>query len=729
LSASAAYAAEAPQVSSTWASEVKATSADVHGLINPGGLLTVARTEYLAEAAYQANLGASPPRDGFFGAAKAPAGTPTPVGSGSTDLAYLQHLSGLKPSTTYRYRIVATNSVTTTFGPARVLTSGETAPVFALPDSRGWEMVSPVDKNGGAIRGPEANFGGGAFQAAAQGGMVTYTAAASFDAPAGSPGVSQYLALRGPDGWSTENLSVPQISAGYDAFPGAGAPYRLFSGDLAAALLSNGRRCRGEGQDCPVANPPLPGSGAPAGYRNYYLRDGSGGFRALLDDAAIGYSTLGPEGFEVTLVAASPDLSQIVLSSCAALAPGAVEIPGPPGECEASATNLYRWSAAGLALINLAPGATLAAQGGALSADGSRVYWSAAGNFYLREGARVEQVDESLGGGGVFQVASANGSVAFFTKAGHLYRYGTVSKAAADLTPGGEVQGVLGASEDGSHVYYLTANGLFLWDDGATVPVAAAADAGNYPPATGTARVSADGSHLAFLSSASLTGYDSNGESEVFLYDAGAAGLSCASCNPSGARPLGPSTIPGAVANGSSLRAYKPRALSADGSRLFFDSSDALAPQDTNADLDVYQWERQGSGSCAKPGGCISLISSGRSEGGAAFIDANADGSDAYFTTDASLVPSDPGAVDLYDARVGGGFPIPPTPIPCVGDACQPLPGEPEDPAPGTLLQSGGNGPVSFPGGGNATRKTHKKRHHKKHRQANRRAGHGRGAK
>jgi hypothetical protein len=166
-------------------------------------------------------------------------------------------------------------------------------------------------------------------------------------------------------------------------------------------------------------------------------------------------------------------------------------------------------------------------------------------------------------------------------------------------------------------------------------------------------------------------------------------------------RPLGASTISGAIRNGSALAAYKPRNLTADGNRLYFDSFDALAPQDSNNDRDVYQWEAQGVGSCATPGGCVNLISSGRSEEGASFVDASADGSDVFFTTDDSLVLSDPGSVDLYDARVGGGFPVAPVPIPCLGDSCQPLPGEPEDPTPGTLLvKPQGNPPLSFPGEG-----------------------------
>ena len=60
-----------------------------------------------------------------------------------------------------------------------------------------------------------------------------------------------------------------------------------------------------------------------------------------------------------------------------------------------------------------------------------------------------------------------------------------------------------------------------------------------------TARVSPDGRWLAFMSERSLTGYDNvdaasgQADEEVFLYDAVTGGLSCVSCDPTGARPHG----------------------------------------------------------------------------------------------------------------------------------------------------------------------------------------------
>jgi hypothetical protein len=578
----------------------------------------------------------------------------------------------------------------------------------ALPDGRGWELVSPIEKNGGSIPNAGQIAGGGVLQVAANGDSITYGSAAAFGAGAqGAPAGSQYLSSRGSGGWATENITVPVFSGSYGTAP-EGVPYQLFSSDLSRGLLLSGRHCRSEQGVCPVANPPLAGTDAPAGYQNYYLRQG-GGFEALLGSTDLAVTDIGAADFALSLAGASPDLAHVVLSSCAALSAGASEVLLGEG-CDPDATNLYEWSAAaGLSLVNSAPGAALAAQGGAISSDGSRVYWSDGEDLYLREGAATKQVDADAGGGGSFQTAFANGSLAYFTKEAHLWGYQAAGDTATDLTPTGGVLGVLGASTDGSYLYYLASDGLYLLHGASTTKVAVApnpltepptADPSSYPPSVGTARVSADGTHLLFVSSARLTGYDNRDQktglpdSQVFLYSASGAGqLRCVSCRPSGLRPIGPSTIPGTTANGEqtgATQSYKPRALSADGSRVFFDSRDAVFGPDTNADADVYEWQAQGTG-CAKAAGCVALISSGRAEEGASFVDASADGDDAFFITDGSLVGADPGSFDLYDARVGGGFPDPLVPIPCFGDSCQSLPSEPVDPALTTQTSGPGN--------------------------------------
>jgi hypothetical protein len=312
-----------------------------------------------------------------------------------------------------------------------------------------------------------------------------------------------------------------------------------------------------------------------------------------------------------------------------------------------------------------------------------------------------------------------------------LYEYDTATGALTDLTVdpnaatdqscagqtatglcGADVQGVLGASADGSYVYF-TANGvlangasagtfpngtavtnLYVWHDGVTSFIAqlAGADSQDWDGHF-TARVSSGGATLAFMASTSPTGYDNTDavtgqpDSEVYLYDATTRTLTCASCNPSGAQPLGPSSIDPVRDDlgsgfGSNLGFYLPRNLSADGSRLFFDSYDALVPADSNGYEDVYEYED----------GAPRLVSSGTGDGPSAFIDASVSGNDVFLSTLQSLVPADTDQEpDIYDARVDGGSPPPaPTPPACSGEDCKPpAPAAPSPLTAGTIIFSG----------------------------------------
>jgi hypothetical protein len=719
-----AHATGKPEIAAVWSSEVVATSARLRAEINPEGSMTGYHFDYIALAAYEANLAAG--REGFAGARRAPGGGDVSIGEGSARVLVYQSIGGVSPEALYRYRVQATNGAGAEASAPYALRTQGLGTGQLLADGRGWEMVSPVDKNGGQVQAPGKIDGGGVLQASSDGEAATYSSSASFGAGArGAPAASQYISRRTPTGWLTENITTPMVSGSYGEHPN-GVPYQLFSGDLALGVVLNGDHCREqESTNCLVANRPLPGSEAPPGYQDYYLRNNeTGAFSALMTGANSPSLTESAEWFDLALAGASLDLRHVILSTCAKLTAEASEVPSLEG-CDPTKPNLYEYTEGQLKLINTSPGAVLAAQGGAVSSDGQRVYFIEAGRLWLREGATTRQLDEAQGGGGEFQSASANGALAFYTKAGHLYRYDTGTHGSTDLTPSGGVKGVLGASEDGSTVYLQGAAGLEQWREGTTIQVVAgveAAQESDWPPASGTARVSADGQHLLFLSQARLSGYDNTpvepadcGQAiagvfqsepcqEVFLYDAGSHGLACLSCNPTGERPEGSSTIPSAITNGKQAAAapgqivtdaYKPRVLSANGRRLFFDSRDALLLQDTDKAPDVYEWEAQGEGSCQGAGGCLSLVSSGRSQGGAVFVDASANGSDAFFLTEGSLVPSDPGSVDLYDAREGGGFPEAPSEIPCQADACQTLPAEPEDPEPGTLRQGPGNPPSS----------------------------------
>jgi hypothetical protein len=310
-------------------------------------------------------------------------------------------------------------------------------------------------------------------------------------------------------------------------------------------------------------------------------------------------------------------------------------------------------------------------------------------------------------------------------KAPDLYEYNftrpegeRLRDLSVDATAGesADVQGVLGASEDGASVYFV-ANGvlgdaaahgttpgncgfigglggtpignacsLYLSHDGAISFIATLlpSDVSDWtlPIAERTARVSGDGRHLVFMSSASLTGYDNLDaksaapDSEVYEYSAPATTeeeraetgkLACASCNPSGARPLGSSSIPAGTPYAKASAEYQSRVLSVDGSRVFFDSGDALVAQDTNGREDVYEYED----------GHVYLISSGTDSEPSEFLDASESGDNVFFVTSAQLAPEDTDQlVDLYDARVGGGSTVAPS-LACTGTGCQGVPSAP----------------------------------------------------
>ncbi len=195
------------------------------------------------------------------------------------------------------------------------------------------------------------------------------------------------------------------------------------------------------------------------------------------------------------------------------------------------------------------------------------------------------------------------------------------------------------------------------------------------------------------MSVANLTGFDnldqSSGEpaSQVYLYSADSKVLTCASCNPSGARPIGFSELPVWI-----TPYEQPRYLSDDGGRLFFVSFDALALRDTNGTQDVYEWEAPGEGTCVtggpayseQDGGCLYLISSGQSGDLSYFLDASGGGRDVFLSSRQQLVPADEDErFDVYDARIEGAFPPPPPPPAiCAGEACRPAQAAPEAASP-----------------------------------------------
>jgi hypothetical protein len=227
--------------------------------------------------------------------------------------------------------------------------------------------------------------------------------------------------------------------------------------------------------------------------------------------------------------------------------------------------------------------------------------------------------------------------------------------------------------------------------------------------------VTPDGAHLVFESLMHLTGYDTSSLSgvvsgeralEVFVYDAASAALRCASCDP-GHAPPDPtieisSTGHEATGNGthlpvSSANTFMPRWISADGSRVFFDSSQSLVAQDTNRLQDVYEWEREGTAGCPARSpallerGCVFLLSGGESGDYSYFLDADESGDNVFIAHRGQLAGAGPpdDKNHVFDVRVDGGFSVPS--LGCAGASCRaPLPSAPAFGAPPTAGLSGG---------------------------------------
>jgi streptogramin lyase len=369
--------------------------------------------------------------------------------------------------------------------------------------------------------------------------------------------------------------------------------------------------------------------------------------------------------------------------------------------------------------------ATLPEYEGVVSSDGSHVLFTYGGALYDRiDGQRTVQVDEQQGGpgpggGGSFKASTSDGSKVFFLDESKLTADSTAAAGEPDLyecaLPEGaskceltdltvaaagehaDVQRVapLG-SHDSSYVYFvaegvLASNtreftnsegksvvegaqagkqNLYLWNGEKTTFIATGVIAtGAEYSEFSLEQTSPDGKWLAFESDASLTGYDNVKPSggvarELFLYSAATGQFACVSCKPTGEPPEGGGVGHIAGGNGEALGVFRSRHLLTDTGQMFFETTEALVPADTNSQLDVYEYE----------GGRVYLISSGTSSFESNLEGVSESGDDVFFRSSQQLVPQDTreGQIVIYDARVAGGLAEPPSPPPCTtADACR----------------------------------------------------------
>jgi hypothetical protein len=610
----------------------------------------------------------------------------------------------------------------------------------SLPDCRAYEMVSPVEKNGSDVLPFLLDTRSGT-----DGARVAFSSTGAFAGATHSKGVLQYIATRGGDGWSTR-FPAPAVNSNPN-FPGSFV--QIFSDDLNQYVLGTAD--------------PDPVSGLEEGRQHIYAAGEVLPLRPLASMGTPGTSQV---------VGASADFSHIVFESVTRLTPEA-PIDDPSGNPLSAATsNLYENVDGNLSLVGILPDGTPAPNGAfagyyngpggvggaaaqtltqdqhVVSTDGSRIFWTSVpdGQLYVRiNGTTTVQVSASQRSTpdpdgtqpAQFRYATPDGSRVFFTSPEKLtdnstavsggapepdlYVFDVDSGALTDLSvdpTAGEaanVGGVVGASEDGSSVYFAaqghltpdstaapdiapdatTRPKIYLWHDGTLTYVTTMAassenneELGNWAVDNSThgvkqSRVSSDGRYMLVRSVLPLTSYDSGGFDEFYRYDAETSAITCVSCDPSGLPPTSDASA-GFVSSffgNSLLSKFETNNMSTGGSRIFFDTSDALVSQDTNGAGDVYEWEN----------GQVHLISSGRSPEDSYFAEATPSGSNVFFTTREQLTGQDSDKnVDLYDAREEGGYPEPSRSTRCVDDQCQGQgPAAPVFEAPGSATFSG----------------------------------------
>ncbi len=578
-----------PGIDQEAASNVTSVSATLDATINPHNTPTTYYFQYGTSAAYGTSL-LAPPGVG--------------IGSSEGDLSVSVHLQGLASSTVYHYRVVAIGEaggeVVIEEGADQTFTTQAAGGDFTLPDGRAWEMVTPPNKQGAGLIAV-GNEQGADIQAAEDGGAITYAASSPFAVnPQGSRSfeITQVFSAReAPGSWETQDITTPHTEGASELAVGHSAEYKLFSANLAFGLIE------------PVGRTPLPP--LPAGAeKTLYLRGPHGEYIALVSAANVPPGTKfggnGEDAGGVGYETASPDFSHVVLHST-----GVALTKGGP------VSGLYEWAEGQLQPVSVMPNGEpadglLGVRHG-ISDDGSRLVWADEDTYYLRDMTRRETIE--IDSGVHYTTANSEDSRVFLTTTRHLTADATTRPEKEDLyvfeltsgkseplagktvdltvdpnaaSESADVLGVIGASEDGSSVYFV-ANGvlgdgaehgakrgtceknesgtpsaqscnLYLarYDAGAKAwapPVFIATLSGaDYPSWNGgglpdlareTSRVAPNGRYLAFMSERSLTGYENRDASsgvpdeEIFLYDADTGRLVCASCDPTGARPKG----------------------------------------------------------------------------------------------------------------------------------------------------------------------------------------------
>ena len=627
----------------------------VLGSVNPNGSPAVSHFEYVVQEQFEKEGG-----EGGFAKAES---TPLLPGSGPVGI----DLPGLQPGKTYHFRLVATNGNGTGYGADETLTvpvrpgsfgEGEGAACpneqfrtglsAHLPDCRAYEQVTPVDKEGAV----EINAYGLTFSelgtvVGEDGDHMLVVAPATH----WGSGQSPYVFSRGPVGWQM-TAATAQPEAGISHYQPA-----LFSPDLTGIGVEASWLTSGANQS-----------------RDIEFKVGPPG-GPYITVASVPRSQVGIAGSG--WVAASEDFSKLILR---------VQDHTLLGHATGttSGSDLYEYSEDALRQVNVQSngekistcGATMAMGADeltfannhgstphAVSVDGSRVFFTddCTHHLYIRVHG-VETVDV---GAYVFLAADAQGSRLLLENGAHeRFLYETETGSMKHLVSPGEQSSVEESFGIIGRYSYFEAN-----------------------------------EYKGFVAA--------GGSTQLWRVDNAEKAVECVSCaSPFDPEPKWPVNVLKQGSDGLGFTTHDGTPTehfeSTDGNYAFFETSSALVSQDQNGEIeasasfggapsnDVYEWRKAGVDGCAHIQGCVSLISSGTAGYLVGLLGTTASGHDVFFTTHSQLLPQDKDtAADVYDARVGGGFPTVTPMVECEGDVCSTPARPPNDATPSSFTFMG----------------------------------------
>ncbi len=565
-----------------------------------------------------------------------------------------------------RFAIVAATVIVAVLAPAAdaAPVPGTPLPVApGVPDQgRAWELVTSPE--------PVSAMLWYLFGISANGERVSYSTIGQLpDSPVGEPIAAPAMAVRGPDGWVNRTNLPPSPQTDLEPRPLA------IAADFKTSVWRN----------------------------ETSLNRTSGLFRQAPDGTytlvTTGSSFL--DGYD--RVATSADLQHLIFASQEHLLPGdATRISG---------ASIYESVGATLRLVDVDNSGTLISSCGAvtrsvnpISGDGQRIFFSTSPGcagpkrVYLRaSGATTTEISASqctLADCGPeadvsFVGATPTGSSAFLVTSqrltngdsdarADLYRYDV---AGGDLTlvstswAGNDLIATAGSVRvpaEGSRVYFgaveqvgadeTSAPKLYMADASGCHLVPGGAP--NDPPspfglnARPFVQLSTDGRYALYASTDSLAPGDSDESADAYRYDAADGTVFRISAGSHGGNGPFDVTIENEF-DAQVVVGNHYRAMSDDGSRIFFTTAERLLPEDHNDAADVYEWAN----------GSLGLISAGAGDRPSTYFGSTPDGAAVLFKTADTLLPldRDPGDFDLYAARIGGGFPASSPPPGCAG--------------------------------------------------------------